>query len=104
MRRIHIIYLTIFFYILLAALCPVFAKLYVDRKDAREYAEAYDRFKKVFADQDKYVFINYSGEKVSFEKESIPKNIIDDYGFGHKFLVFYFLYKISGIWAVKDDD
>ena len=29
---------------------------------------------------------------------------IDDYGFGHKFLVFYFLYKISGIWAVKDDD
>ena len=82
MRRIHIIYLTIFFYILLAALCPVFAKLYVDRKDAREYAEAYDRFKKVFADQDKYVFIDYSGEKVSFEKASLPKNIIEDYGFG----------------------
>ena len=79
MRRIHIIYLTIFFYILLAALCPVFAKLYVDRKDAREYAEAYDRFKKVFADQDKYVFIDYSGEKVSFEKASLPKNIIEDY-------------------------
>ena len=43
MRRIHIIYLTIFFYILLAALCPVFAKLYVDRKDRREYTEAYEK-------------------------------------------------------------
>lgn len=82
MRRIHIIYLSIFIYILLAALCPVFAKLYVDRKDRREYTEAYERFKKVFANQDKYVFIDYSGEKVSFEKASIPKNIIDDYGFG----------------------
>ena len=58
MRRIHIIYLSIFIYIFLAALCPVFAKLYVDRKDAREWAEAYDRFTKVFADQDKYVFID----------------------------------------------
>ena len=80
MRRIHIIYLSIFIYILLAALCPVFAKLYVDRKDRREYTEAYERFKKVFANQDKYVFINYSGEKVSFEKASIPKNIIGAVG------------------------
>lgn len=73
MKKINIIYTTLFLYIVIATSIPFLADIYVDKKEHKEYVKALNKLNEFFKDQDKYIFIDYSGEKVGYEQISIPK-------------------------------
>lgn len=82
MKRNHIIYLSLLIYAILA-ICFIFiANIYVDKKDIREHKLAIDNLEQFFANQKKFVMIDYSGEKVAYEKAAIPKTISEEKEYG----------------------
>ena len=72
MKRITIIRLAVVTYI--AAMIAMFfgVQKYIENKDNRLRNEIHDKISEIFAHQDQFVDIAYSGYKVGSEKVSIP--------------------------------
>lgn len=65
--------LTIILYIVLCGIIIIFSFKYVEGKRDRLRSEAYSELRNFFKEQDEFVTIKYSGEKVDFEKGEIPQ-------------------------------
>lgn len=65
--------LTIILYIVLCGIIIIFSFKYVEGKRDRLRSEAYSELRNFFKEQDKFVMIEYSGEKVSYEKGEVPQ-------------------------------
>lgn len=77
-----IIWGTIIFGVVLAAAIPFIAEVYVDKKDDREYKKASENLQKFFAQQNKFVSIDYSGESVVYDYVPIPNSPHEEMGDG----------------------
>ncbi|MCI7178013.1 MAG: hypothetical protein SOU95_00325 [Candidatus Cryptobacteroides sp.] len=77
MKRITIIRLAVVTYI--AAMIAMFlgVQKYIENKDNRLRNEIHDKISEIFAHQDQFVDIAYSGYKVGSEKVSIPPKPVD---------------------------
>lgn len=64
---------TIILYFVLCGIVIVFSFKYVEEKRDRLRSEAYSELSNFFKEQDKFVMIEYSEEKVGYEKGEIPQ-------------------------------
>ena len=65
--------LTIILYIVLCGIIIIFSFKYVEGKRDRLRSEAYSELSDFFKEQNKFVMIEYSGEKVGYEKGEVPQ-------------------------------
>lgn len=77
MKRITIIRLAIVIYIVAMIAMFLGVQKYIENKDNRLHNEIHDKISEIFAHQDQFVDIAYSGYKVGSEKVSIPPKPVD---------------------------
>ena len=65
--------LTIILYFILCGIIIIFSFKYVEGKRDRLRSEAYSELSDFFKEQNKFVIIEYSGEKVGYEKGEVPQ-------------------------------
>jgi len=67
--------LTIILYFILCGIIIIFSFKYVEEKRDRLRSEAYSELRNFFKEQNEFVMIEYSGEKVGYEKGEIPQYV-----------------------------
>ena len=73
MKRSTLIWIIILSYILCGVGLYFGTEAYLEKKDSRLQRDAIDNLEKVFAKQNMFVSVGYSGKKVAYEQISVPK-------------------------------